>query len=112
MSLSGKAGRSVRLKPPAAYKCRNYLDRKKPCNDVIDLSASVADQVRCPRTVVLCTVPELNPVDPSRPICSDRTESVLIDVKIDVDFANVAVTEKRKTGASMELHESWSHMTS
>ena len=86
MSLSGNSGRPVKLKVPAEYKFHKLYAVNKPLDEIIDLSASVSDQVGLPRAV-----PELTPVYPSVPSTSTRTESSIINVSRDVVVDNVAV---------------------
>ena len=88
MSLSGNSGRPVKLKVPAEYKFHNFVACNKPLDEVINLSASVTDQVSLPRTV-----PELTPVDPSVASTSTRTESSICNVSRDVVVDNVAVSQ-------------------
>ena len=64
-----------KLKAPAEYKLRNYLNPKKPIDKGIELSSSVADKVGCGRTM-----PQLPPVHPSVPSCSNRKESSIVNV--------------------------------
>ena len=85
--LEWQSWKVFRLKPPAEYKYRNYLCPKKPLDEIIVLSASVADAVGRPRTV-----PELTPADPSLPSCSSRAESVNVNVSRDIVVLNVEVS--------------------
>ena len=58
MSLSGNSGRPAKLKVPDKYNFHKLsFAVNKPLDEVIDLSASVTDQVGLPRAV-----PELTPV--------------------------------------------------
>ena len=63
------------LKAPAEYKLRNYCKSKEPIDKGIELSSSVADEVSRGRTM-----PQLPPVDPSVPSCSNRKESSIVNV--------------------------------
>ena len=75
------------LKVLAEYKFHKLsFAANKPLDKVIDLSASVTDQVGLPRAV-----PELTPVDPSVASTSTRTESSNLNVSRNVVVDNVAV---------------------
>ena len=64
-----------KLKAPAEYKFRNYFNPLfNPFKEVIELSSSVAGGVGRRRTL-----PQLPPVNPSVPSCSNRKESSILN---------------------------------